>query len=94
MLDTFIILKLSDDDTPRLVIGGITSSENFQGTIEQIIIFNEFISDATRDSVCSFSTSSPIEGECQPYLDRGDTCVRPTIQQSTLCVSKVNRYAW
>ena len=96
MLDTLIFHKLSDDDTARLVIGGNSSdaAENFQGTIEQIVIFNEFISEAIRDSVCSFSTSDQIEGQCQSYLDRGDTCVRPTIQQSTLCVSKVNRYAW
>ena len=76
------------------MIGGNASSvitDNFQGTIEQVVVFNEFISDATRSSVCSFSTSDPIEGQCQPYLDRGDTCVRPTIQQSTLCVSKLNR---
>lgn len=90
--DLDLTTGLSDDDTARLVVGGHPSgSDYFQGTIEQIVSFTEYISDSTRDSVCSFSTSNPIEGQCQTYLDRGDTCVRPTTQQSTLCVSKLGR---
>ena len=63
----------------------------FQGTIEQIVSFTEFISDSTRNSICSFSTSDPIQGQCEMYRSTGDSCVSPT---TTLCISKISRYGW